>query len=91
MSSFRFYAFVLLVLLMPIFARADIALQKNDVVAILGGGNTVEMMEAGYFETMLSASHSKLNLKFKDFSWVREFYSIACQRIDVRWRSKRNH
>ena len=50
-------------------AHEPITLKPGEVVAFLGGTNSVNMQSAGYFETALTAANPKTQAHFIDMSW----------------------
>ncbi len=62
--------------------------RPNEVIAILGGQNMLQMQQSGLLEAQLVASNKKKNLRFRDLSWEGDTVEIQSS-IHERWREEK--
>ena len=65
----------------PVEAASPFTLQTNDVVAFLGGGNTVAAQETGHLETLLTAAFHGRSVRYRSFAWEAD--TVFAQRRDL--------
>jgi hypothetical protein len=59
--------------------------RTNDVVAFLGGANTLGIAASGHLETLMAVSHPELGLRFRNLAWEAD--TVFERPREVNWPS----